>query len=256
MRNEPMNKLLSLLIIATGLFFSSQESIAFSFSFFKDHARGWHWYDDPESKEEDPIEQDPVVEMNQIKSNVERARDKMVLQPTKENVKSYIILQNQISKNAHELSKTWREVLIENPNLDFSLQHPTSNVAKQVEYAILSKKEKAAIRELASKNGLFFFYRSSCPYCVRFSPIVKDFAESNNIPLIAITTDGISLPEFPHSLPDQGQAAKFQVKVEPALFIVNPYTHQAIPVSYGLTSEADLKSRILQIVESRWGNRK
>lgn len=231
------------------------QSYAFEQGYFSDHAQGWHWYKDPKEQklEEDDSQNDPVSQMNAIRATVERAKDKMVLNPTKENVKGYIFIQNKVSGNAAELSKTWREVLLENPELDYSLIHPTNNAARQVENDLVSKKENIAIQKLAKTSGLFFFYRSSCPYCVRFAPILKDFAETYGLTVIPITTDGISLPEFPNSYADKGQAAKFQVKVEPALFIVNPYTHQAIPVSYGLTSEADLKRRILNIAEHAGG---
>lgn len=232
----------------------SNQLFAFEQGYFNDHAQGWHWYKDPkEQKPEDDDQKDPVSQMNAVRAAVERAKDKMVLYPTKENVKNYIAVQNKVSGNAAELSKTWREVLLENPELDFSLVHPTNNAARQVENDLTSKNENIAIQRLAKSSGLFFFYRSSCPYCVRFAPILKDFAETYGLTIIPITTDGISLPEFPNSYPDQGQAAKFQVKAEPALFIVNPYTRQAIPVSYGLTSEADLKRRILNIAEHAGG---
>ena len=117
----------------------------------------------------------------------------------------------------------------------------------EVEYDQQKLTEDAVIRELAKKSGLFFFYRSTCPYCQRFAPIVKAFAESYGLTIIPITTDGIALPEFPDSHPDQGQAEKFHVTVEPALFSVNPYTHQAIPIAYGLVSEAELKKHLLAI---------
>ncbi len=67
------------------------------------------------------------------------------------------------------------------------------------------------------------------------------------IKVIPITTDGISLPEFPNSFTNQGQAQKFHVTVEPSLFAVNPYTNKAFPITYGLISLTDLKKRILDI---------
>ena len=240
------------------LFTCANQSFAFEQGYFNDHAQGWHWYKDPKEQksEDDDDQKDPISQMNAVRATVERAQAKMVLHPTKENVKNYIVVQNKVSGNAAELSKTWREVLLENPDLDFSLVHPTNNAARQVENDLTSKKELAAIQALAKSSGLFFFYRSTCPYCVRFAPILKEFAETYGLTVIPITTDGISLPEFPNSYPNHGQAAKFQVKVEPALFIVNPYTHQAIPVSYGLTSEADLKRKILNITEHAGGRNK
>jgi conjugal transfer pilus assembly protein TraF len=174
-------------------------TFAFESGYFNEHAQGWHWYNDPKQNEdEENDKEDPNVQMNAVRAAVDRAKNKMVLHPTKENVKDYIEIQNRISNNAAKLSQTWRDVLMDNPDLDFSLIHPTNNVAKQVENDLLSKKENAAVQQLAKTSGLFFFYRSSCPYCVRFAPIVKDFAETYGITVIPITTDGVSLPEFPN----------------------------------------------------------
>lgn len=245
-----MIKLIARIMISLFMCHLFNPVFAFEKGYFNEHAKGWHWYDDPKKVEEDEDEElknDPVSQMNAIRATVDRALNEAVLNPTKETVSHYINLQNQVNQHAEKFEKHWKAALLGQPQLDYSLKHPTNNIAKQVEHNQESLNENTVIRELAKKSGLFFFYRSSCPYCVRFAPIVKDFAETYGITVIPITTDGISLPEFPHSYPNQGQAEKFHVKVEPALFAVNPYTHQAFPIAYGLTSEADLKRRILDI---------
>jgi hypothetical protein len=43
------------------------------------------------------------------------------------------------------------------------------------------------------------------------------------------------------------------VTVEPSLFAVDPYTHRAFPVAYGLISEEELKQHIINIVRQREG---
>ncbi len=216
--------------------------------YYEQHAVGWHWYDDPHvEKSSQEISQDPVKQMKAVKQALEQALDQAVLNPTPQNVKNYIVLQNQMSDRASHFSHIWQLVLLQNPRLNYSIEHPTNQVGREVYLDEQRMKEDAAIRKLSQHSGLFFFYRSSCPYCQRFAPIVKDFSQRYGIAVIPITTDGIALPSFPDSRVDQGQAEKFHVSVEPALFTVNPYTHQAIPVSYGLTTEDELRSRILEI---------
>ena len=216
----------------------------------QNYKTGWHWYE--EKKANDDVENGrekstPVEQMSAIHAAIQNALDKAILNPDKENVSHYIALQNQLMAQSRKFEHTWQAVLLQHPDLDYSLVHPTNNTAKQVEYDQEKTKEDAVIRELAKKSGLFFFYRSTCPYCQRFAPIVKAFAENYGLMIIPITTDGIALPEFPNSHPDQGQAAKFHVTVEPALFSVNPYTHQAFPIAYGLVSEAEIKKHLLEI---------
>lgn len=217
--------------------------------YYSDHAKGWHWYDDPknEIKDDEAEAQDPVIQMDAIRATIKRTLDQAVLNPTKENVKHYKEVQDQLSQQAEKFSARWKEVLLENPELDYSLIHPTNNAGRMIESDQNHAKEDEAIKQLASKSGLFFFYHSTCPYCRSFAPIVKQFAEIYGIKVIPITTDGISLPEFPNSYINQGQAQRFGVHVEPALFAVNPYTEKAFPITYGLLSLADLKTKVLEI---------
>lgn len=246
-----LNKILSTFVVMIAASFSFNHTVlAADKGYYSSNAMGWHWGDvnKHEVDNDDEDQSDPVVQMNAVRATISRAKDQMVLNPTKENVKNYINIQNQVSQNATKVGQTWQEVLLENPEMNYSLVHPTNNLAKQVENDVESANENEALKEFAKRSGLFFFYRSTCPYCVRFAPIVKEFAESYGITVVPITTDGVSLPEFPKSFTDQGQAVKFNVKVEPALFAVNPYTHQAIPLAYGLTSEVDIKRKILSVI--------
>jgi conjugal transfer pilus assembly protein TraF len=208
---------------------------------------GWHWYDASSPEEAEAEELDPLEQMQIENENIKRALYTARKNPTIENVKQYIEMQNTVTGEAKAFSNTWQEVLLENPKLNYSIKHPTNNYARMIEEDELRKKEDAAIHRLANMSGLFFFYRSTCPYCRAFAPTVKQFAAMYGITVIPITTDGVSLPEFPNSRIDQGQAELFGVKVEPALFIVNPYTNEKITLTYGLISLADLKSRIVEL---------
>ena len=193
------------------------------------------------------MSKDPIEQMKEVRTTITRALDKAVLSPTEKNVVDYLTLQNRLSTQASQFSNQWQHVLLLNPALNYNLAHPTNQVATQIYADEKRKKEDKAITQLAEESGLFFFYHSTCPYCQRFAPIVKTFAEKFHLTVIPITTDGSSLPEFPNSYRDQGQAKTFHVKVEPSLFAVNPYTKKAYPISYGLISESELRQRILDI---------
>lgn len=253
------NKLIFLLVSFIFINFHCQNLWADDEGYFSRDAQGWYWHDLEKKRSQDDDANnspqgsaEPTVQMDAIRQRIKNAEDNLVLHPTKENAKTYINIQNQVTENANKVKNVWKAALLDNPALDYSLKHPTNNIAKRVEYDQLQEKENLVIRELAKKSGLFFFYKSSCPYCVRFAPILKDFAESYGITVIPITLDGVPLPEFPNSYPDRGQATKFKVTVTPALFAVNPYTQKAFPVAYGLVSEADLKTRIYDIA-TRFG---
>lgn len=223
--------------------------------FWTQRAVGWHWYQDPaEQKQATPTagsSQDSIRRMQALQQQVQQTLDQAILNPTTENVKNYITLQNQLSAQAMRFSQVWQAVLLNYPELDYSLQHPTNGLAKQIDLDQAHQEENATIQQFAQHNGLFFFYRSTCSYCQRFAPILKDFAQRYNLIIVPITTDGISLPDFPHSQIDQGQAERLKVTMEPALFTADPHTHRIIPVSYGLLSEDELRQRLLTIVQQK-----
>ena len=238
-------------------------SNALAEDYYTEHAVGWHWYDDPAEAKQlkspkpmtvAPPKSDPTAEIDSVRKTIKQSLDQAILDPTQENVKSYIVLQNQLSSRANQFSNTWQEVLLNHPELNFSINHPTNSMGIKVYQEEESKNKDAAVAAFAKHTGLFFFYRSTCPYCQRFAPIVKHFAESYGITVIPITMDGIPLPEFPDSHADTGQAKKFHVTVEPSLFAVDPYTQKAFPVAYGLTSETELRENIYKIITNFKGD--
>ena len=242
-----MNKILLLFFV---FIISTKVVLAKDQTYFESHEKGWHWYettDADDDDEEKSLANDPITQMNAVHEAVKRALDKAVLQPNKENLKNYIVLQNQVMGKAQEFNHNWQAVILENPELNFSLKHPTNNMAKQVESDQRKLREDVLMDRLSKSSELVFFYRSTCPYCQRFSPIVKDFSKHYHLLVNAITTDGIILPDFPNSSIDQGQARALNVTAEPALFIFNKITHKAYPIAFGLTSEAEIKRNILNI---------
>lgn len=233
------------------LFLVLNSPVIFADSFWSEHAMGWHWYQDPSkgSPEKTPVLTDPITEMEDLQHQVKQSLDQAVLYPTLENVENYIQLQNKISLQANRFAQVWKTVLLKSPEMDFSLKHPTNGIGKQVYLDLNHEQEEQALHHLSIHSGLFFFYRSTCPYCQRFAPIVRNFSQRYGISVIPVTTDGVSLPDFPHSRTDQGQAAQLGVTVEPALFTVDPTLNRILPVGYGLMSEDELRQRLLEMAE-------
>lgn len=223
-------------------------------NYYADHAVGWFWYDDPIEVTQDHRIQptsastDPNIIVHAAKEKVNTALNQAIVSPTIANITKYIELQEAMGSRAELISVLWQQALLKRPDLNYSLKHPTNNVALQVYHEQESRGKETAISEFAKKTGLFFFYKSSCPYCQRFAPILKNFAARYGMTVIPVTMDGIPLPEFPDSRSDNGQSTKFHVKVTPSLFAVNPYTQQAFPVAYGLTSETELRENIYKMM--------
>lgn len=235
--------------------------LGYAKSYYVDHPSGWKWYREqkalPQGSSQivqrgDP---NPTAAMAIIRATLSRALDQAIIDPTEEHVAHYITLQQSMSSKANRFSEVWQQVLLEQPELNYSLRVPTNNIARQVYFTEQARQTESAIEQLAEDAGLFFFYRSDCPYCHRFAPILKDFAERYHISVVAISVDGGILTEFPDSKIDQGQAEQFGVYFYPALFLVDPAREQVTPVAYGLISQEDLKARLLVIsLQDRGGS--
>jgi hypothetical protein len=84
---------------------------------------------------------------------------------------------------------------------------------------------------------LFFLFRSDCPYCQQFAPLLQRFEQKFGLPVFAISLDGGTLPEFPRARVDNGIAATLNVAQVPALFLASPRTNVITPLGYGVLPE-------------------
>lgn len=257
MRNRQGNLMTRRLIKLMFFLLLLVNRVAFADDYYSQHAIGWHWYDDPTEKKEiknnsadnKNEKQDPNTVVETARKRITTALNKVIAEPTIKNLQQYLALQEQLGDRAEKVAELWQQVLLKNPELNYSLSHPTNNVALQVYHEEQSKEKEEALKLFSKQTGLFFFYRSTCKYCQRFAPILKSFAKRNGITVIPITMDGIPLPEFPNSKSDSGQSIQFHVTMTPSLFAVNPYTQKAFPVAYGLTSETELRDNIYKIMK-------
>lgn len=241
----------SIIIIMLTVLVSSA-ALAQHQTFYVSHAQGWHWYEiDVTPKQVKPKQTpvNPAVEMEALQTQLKEVKARAILYPTINNVRNYITLQNQISAKAHQFGQAWQQVLLRYPELDFSIQNPTAQLARFGAIDARKADVEQALREFSNQYGLFFFYRSTCPYCHRFAPVLKRLVERYNIALVPITLDGPTLPEFPYSKRDLGQALRFKVKVVPAVFAINSRTQKITPIGFGFMSLQELKQRIYQLMK-------
>lgn len=118
---------------------------------------------------------------------------------------------------------------------------------------ILKREEKRLIdeklRRLAKSFGLFFMFKGDCPYCHKFAPTLKAFAETYGFEVKAISYDGSPLREFPVAVRDNGAVTALNPeKVFPAVFLVNPHTREVIPLAWGMTSFTGLQENAQTIL--------
>lgn len=217
-------------------------------TYYTNHQEGWYWYREAKVGKNKNINQNPVQTMEYLKKQVTYNLDKAILNPTPENLRNYMEIQNFITNKSSEFSNTWQKVLLENPNLDYSLTHPTTSLGRQVYLNQYSQKIENSIHDFAAKYGLFFFYKADCPYCEMMAPILKNFTTHYKISLIPVSNNANFLTEFPESKINSGQIENLNINIFPALFAIEPKNKKIIPISYGFMTEDLLCERILKIM--------
>jgi conjugal transfer pilus assembly protein TraF len=233
---------------------------------------GWNFYCDPEAAQPAPEPAavpvlPPVVtppppnkktarqEADEIGRQLEELKAEAVLRPTPESVAAYIAFQRQQLNRASTFTDQWRRVLWDNPELDYTLQRPVNTVGKAAWIDQRKALEESSVAALKDRYGIFFFYSSTCVYCQAFSPILKVFAEQHQLNVMAVTRDGVKLPDWPDSVLDSGQSLRLGIadKPVPAVLLFDNQTNQVIEVGYGAMAQDDLRERIYVLTQTEVG---
>lgn len=217
-------------------------------------AVGWHWYNEiyPEDKKDEKDnknkkENTAMIQMAILRQTVREAKAKAILYPTESNMRTYLILQNFVMGKANMFTHAWKKTLLDYPELDYSILHPTQNSAQHVLYAEAYKKENKAIKSFSEKYGLFFFYRGNNSLDQALASTIGDFCKENNISLMPISMDGKNIEVFATSQINRGHAERLGIKHFPALVLVDPKNQKVQPLNYGFISGSELRRRFLQV---------
>lgn len=110
------------------------------------------------------------------------------------------------------------------------------------------------LKDLSENYYFAFIYRSSCPHCRQFAPILQDFAQTFHIGIDAYSIDGGTLdgikgkPLSPDLFQTFYLSGGYKPMV-PALFLVNRDTLQTYAVLFGETSPYQLARRINELMQ-------
>jgi len=229
-------------------------------SFYKRRAEGWHWYQDRKLSERKNEEDKKKVEHQSHQSltptqllklyqkELERRLHLAIFFPTLENVKAYQELQKDLMERGQLFAERWMQSIYLNSHLDFTSTYPINQIGRHTYIDEENKIKRQKLKALSHAYGFFFFFKGDCPYCHTFAPIVKRFAAKYDWVVKAVSLDGGKLKEYPKPLLDNGIAERLSITHVPALIAVNPKTQQILPISYGISSEDEMETRIMTLV--------
>lgn len=185
-----------------------------------------------------------------IRAQLQEMRAAAVLEPTTENVSAYIRFQRAQLDRASRFSDVWQRALWQQPDLDYTLLRPVSNLGKKVWSDARGADQEDLLAHLGERYGIFYIYSGTCGACRAFSPLMRAFADRYNLLVKAVSIDGAPNDYFPDAMRDTGQAAALGLDHQPvpAVILFDAEQGRVIPVGFGLMTEEDLKKRIYLLI--------
>lgn len=230
-------------------------------TYWRRNREGWFWYRDPPEAVNPPkaapapsARPSELVEFEAMQKRLEDLKRVAVMNPTDANLLAYMRYQRFVMNKSERFAERWQHLVWTVPELDYSLTgRPTNSLAISAFDDEQRQRRAQAVRSLAATHGLLFIFRSDCPYCHRFAPLLKRFEQEFGITVFAVSLDGQGLPEYPNASLDNGIAARLNASAVPALYLTEPTKREIRPVGFGVIAMTDLVERIAALAENRRG---
>ena len=259
----------STLIFAIGLLslspgFAGADSVD---SYWQRQKDGWFWYRDPPAPAKKPEAVPPparalspkdqaLADFEAMQKALEELKKVAIMAPSDANLKAYMRFQQRVMARSSVFADTWQRAVWTDPTLDYATQgRPTTNFGLDVYDREQQRTEQTTVASLAQTHGLFFFFRSDCPYCHRFAPVLKRFSEATGMAVFPVSLDGGGLPEYPQAAADNGIAARLNVTTVPALYLATPAEKDIQPIGFGVLAESEILDRIHVLTRTKPGER-
>jgi len=244
-------------ILFFAYFASMMQTPVFAYSeYFNQNPMGWHWNNalentsvkkereaSEESAKNDPTDpNNPIAKMNRIHNMLRYAKDQAVLNPTVENIKDYLMIQNMIMQQSTVFSENWKKTMLLYPEFDYGISHPTDSAISQIAESDLHNKKIATVKMMSKHYGLLFFYNGRNPLSAQMTKTVESFSNFYGFSTLAVSVDHQMIPSSLKQKSDNGQAEALEVKALPALVLVNPQSGTHFVLRYGYASVNELLS--------------
>jgi len=200
--------------------------------------------------------QSATAQLAAITEELDELKAKAVLDPSTENLTSYITFQRQQLDRASTFADVWSRTIWQNPELDYTLQRPVNTLGKQTWMDQRRADRAGAMSSLSQRYGVFYFYSSSCAACQVFGPIMRSLSDQYGLEVLAVSMDGGGNAAFPNFVVDTGQYERMGLGTNrqvPALVLFDTQTKQPVPIGYGLMAADEVMGRIYALTQSAPG---
>jgi conjugal transfer pilus assembly protein TraF len=226
-----------------------------------DRERGWHWYEIeptppppvdpliPEGQGSAPQPAPPAWSSAWLREELPKALERAVDAPTAENIAYHSLLQRVAMERAEKFATASVETNALNPVLDSTVDDPVSTFARANLEIVGSEQRAEILSRLADEIGIWYFYSSTCQFCMRLNNALRTFLDRHpSFSILPISMDRLPMRDgsFPNWVPDSGQAQALGVAQTPTLFVFRP-PRKLLMLGVGVLSTPDLEKKLLQI---------
>ncbi len=188
-----------------------------------------------------------------LKARVQERLEAAVMDPTDENIASYLQINALLLEKAGRFAERWRDVLIRYPEYDWTASHPVVNSASTTLSRERDAERSTKLTTLAGTWGLVFFGDAG-RLTGLMRPLVDRFAGMTGMELIQVSVGGPS-PYLSRAYPDTGvsRRASGGIKKLPALVLMHKDDSdiaQARLVATGVVDIAELGRRVVRLVKA------
>jgi conjugal transfer pilus assembly protein TraF len=210
----------------------------------------------PSEPKKDP--NDPLVWLEKYQENEKRARAKMVMAPSQENVDAYRRdYFNDAMDRGTLVSDYWRRAAWQTPEFDYTLQRPVGYLAKREHDARRNERIDQTVQSLEDRYGIFFVFKSDDPYSTKFAPVLDDFCTRNNITVQGVSVDGKAISGWPRpwrpATQDSLKKLNLTNDYTPAVVLFDRETKQTTPIGFGVMAHDDLSNRLYVLTQLKPG---
>lgn len=207
---------------------------------------GWFFYKDPREEKINKLpkltQKQAHEQFIQLQEDLKEKRFLAILEPSTENLQSFIEAQQQSLMMASRFAQNWKKALVMRPELDPTVKAPTSYAGNIEHRKSVSQKLSSDFKKALAGHRFFLFYSSNCPYC---DLMYRTLSSVDGLEMIPVSMDGAT--KYPNSIPYERLGVTLPITVTPYIWAMD--TEQNLtPVCAGAKDLATFKNLFLAMV--------
>lgn len=215
--------------------------------FFDNKDEGWHFYHDrailPAKENKTAPETMPrnsPKSLKELKKQAKELLEEAVWNPTLQNIGRYQRLQKYIMEKSERFALLWNENLLREPDLDSTIDEPTSYYGLLAQKEDKVKRHNQAIQKIAETCALVLIINDTY-LSQHLYKVVKNMSTEQKIPLVTIDA----------RYDAESQKSQWQIKRIPALLMIERTTGTSSLITYSLQAQDALEKRMLAVMTNQ-----